>query len=43
MTKPDRMIVQIEPKLKTEAERILDEPDLCADEAIRVFRRQVVL
>jgi DNA-damage-inducible protein J len=43
MTKPGRVSVQIEPKLKADAERILDELGLGADEAIRVFYKQVVL
>jgi DNA-damage-inducible protein J len=43
MTKPDRVSVQIEPKLKADAERILDELGLGADAAIRVFYKQVVL
>jgi DNA-damage-inducible protein J len=43
MAKTDTLRVQIEPKLKAEAERILDELGLDADDAIRVFYKQVVL
>ncbi len=43
MAKTDTLRVQIEPKLKAEAERILDELGLDAGDAIRVFYKQVVL
>ena len=43
MTRTDTISVPIEPKLKAEAEQILDELGLGADEAIRVFYKQVVL
>lgn len=43
MSRTDTISVPIEPKLKAEAERILDELGLGADEAIRVFDKQVVL
>ncbi len=43
MAKMDTLQVQIEPKLKAEAERILDELGLDAGDAIRVFYKQVVL
>lgn len=43
MPRADRVSVTIEPKLKADAERILDELGLGADEAIRVFYKQVVL
>jgi DNA-damage-inducible protein J len=43
MVKTDTVRVQIEPKLKAEAERILDELGLGAADAIRVFYKQVVL
>jgi DNA-damage-inducible protein J len=43
MAKTDTVRVQIEPKLKAEAERILDELGLGAADAIRVFYKQVVL
>jgi DNA-damage-inducible protein J len=43
MSRTDTISVSIEPKLKAEAEQILDELGLGADEAIRVFYKQVVL
>jgi DNA-damage-inducible protein J len=43
MAMTDTISVPIEPKLKAEAEQILDELGLGADEAIRVFYKQVVL
>jgi DNA-damage-inducible protein J len=43
MMRTDTISVAIEPKLKAEAEQILDDLGLGADEAIRVFYKQVVL
>jgi len=43
MPSTDRVVVPIEPKLKADAERIPEELGLGADEAIRVFYKQVVL
>jgi DNA-damage-inducible protein J len=43
MAKTDTLRVQIESKLKADAERILDELGLDPDDAIRVFYKQVVL
>jgi DNA-damage-inducible protein J len=43
MPRTDRVVVPMEPKLKADAERILEELGLGADEAIRVFYKQVVL
>jgi DNA-damage-inducible protein J len=43
MAKTEAIEARIEPKLKAEAERILDELGLDVSDAIRVFYKQVVL
>jgi len=43
MPKTEAIRPRVEPKLKAEAERILDELGLDASDAIRVFYKQVVL
>lgn len=43
MIKTEAIRARIEPKLKAEAERILNELGLDASDAIRVFYKQVVL
>jgi DNA-damage-inducible protein J len=43
MAKTEAIQARVEPKLKAEAERILDELGLDASDAIRVFYKQVVL
>ena len=43
MAKTEAIKARVEPKLKAQAERILDELGLDASDAIRVFYRQVVL
>ncbi len=43
MPKTEAIRAQIEPKLKADAERILEELGLDVSDAIRVFYRQVVL
>ena len=43
MAKTEAIQGRVEPKLKAEAERILDELGLDASDAIRVFYKQVVL
>ena len=43
MAKTEAIKARIEPKLKAEAERILDKLGLDASDAIRVFYKQVVL
>ena len=43
MAKTEAIKARVEPKLKAQAERILDELGLDASDAIRVFYKQVVL
>lgn len=43
MAKTEAIKVRVEPKLKAQAERILDQLGLDASDAIRVFYKQVVL
>jgi DNA-damage-inducible protein J len=43
MAKTEAIRARVEPKLKADAERILDEIGLDASDAIRVFYKQVVL
>jgi DNA-damage-inducible protein J len=43
MAKTEAIKARVEPKLKAEAERILDKLGLDASDAIRVFYKQVVL
>lgn len=43
MAKTEAIKARVEPKLKAQAERILDELGADASDAIRVFYRQVVL
>ena len=43
MPKTEAIKARVEPKLKAQAERILDELGLDASDAIRVFYKQVVL
>jgi DNA-damage-inducible protein J len=43
MAKTEAIKARVEPRLKAEAERILDELGLDASDAIRVFYKQVVL
>jgi DNA-damage-inducible protein J len=43
MAKTEAINARVEPKLKAQAERILDELGLDASDAIRVFYKQVVL
>jgi DNA-damage-inducible protein J len=43
MAKTEAIKARVEPRLKAQAERILDELGLDASDAIRVFYKQVVL
>ena len=43
MTKTDMIRARVEPKLKSDAEKILDSLGMTASDAIRIFYKQVVL